>query len=117
MAEKGPASMSVAISRGSETLVQRVWGVADITTKRPATAARIYKIGSVSKQCTAVLLLRQVERGTLATDSISRYLTTGLRPEWRPLTIGSSSTSNNLRRRNQAHEPASYDRSDPRFRH
>ena len=88
MAEKGPASMSVAISRGSETLVQRAWGVAEIATKRPATAASIYKIGSVSKQFTAVLLLKQVERGKLAlTDSIGRYLTTGLRPEWRPLTI------------------------------
>ena len=88
MAEKGPASMSVAISRGSEMLVQRVWGLADIAANRPATAATVYKIGSVSKQFTAVLLLKQVERGKLAlTDSIGRYLTTGLRPEWRPLTI------------------------------
>src|SRR5688500_17572896 len=88
MAEKGPASMSVAISRGSETLVQRAWGVADIATKRPVTAASVYKIGSVSKQFTAVLLLKQVDRGKLAlTDSIGRYLTTGLRPEWRTLTI------------------------------
>jgi D-alanyl-D-alanine carboxypeptidase len=88
MAEKGPASMSVAISRGNEMLVQRAWGVADIATKRPVTAASVYKIGSVSKQFTAVLLLKQVERGKLAlTDSIGRYLTTGLRPEWRPLMI------------------------------
>src|SRR5687768_15842615 len=88
MAEKGPASMSVAISRGSETLVQRAWGVADIATERPVTAASVYKIGSVSKQFTAVLLLKQVERSKLAlTDSIGRYLTTGLRPEWRPLII------------------------------
>src|SRR5688572_27688550 len=88
MAEKGPASMSVAISRGNETLVQRAWGVVDIATHRPATPATVYKIGSVSKQFTAVLLLKQVERGKLAlTDSIGRYLTTGLRPEWRALTI------------------------------
>jgi CubicO group peptidase (beta-lactamase class C family) len=88
MAEKGPASMSLAISRGSEMLVQRAWGLADVAANRPATAASIYKIGSVSKQFTAVLLLKQVERGKLAlTDSLGRYLTTGLRPEWRPLTI------------------------------
>ncbi|CAN5867255.1 serine hydrolase [soil metagenome] len=88
MAEKGPASMSVAITRGSDTLVLRAWGLADVAANRPATAASVYRIGSVSKQFTAVLLLRQVERGTLAlTDSIGRYLTTGLRPEWRPLTI------------------------------
>jgi len=88
MADKGPASMSVAISRGDETLFQRAYGLADIATRRPATAATVYKIGSVSKQFTAVLLLRQVERGRLAlTDSIGHYLTAGLRPEWRPLTI------------------------------
>src|SRR5215213_7445394 len=52
MAEKGPASVSVAVSRGSETLVEQAWGVADIVTKRPATAATVYKIGSVSKQFT-----------------------------------------------------------------
>ena len=88
MAEKGPASMSVAISRGDEMLVQRAWGMADVATSRPATPATIYKIGSVSKQFTAVLLLKQVERGKLAlTDSIGRYLTTGLRAEWKTLTI------------------------------
>jgi D-alanyl-D-alanine carboxypeptidase len=88
MAEKGPASVSVAISRGGEMLVQRAWGMADVAANRPATAANSYKIGSVSKQFTAVLILKQVERGRLALgDSIGRYLTTGLRPEWRSLTI------------------------------
>ena len=81
MAEKGPASMSIAISRGSETLIESAWGVADATTRRPVTPASVYKVGSVSTQFTAVLLLKQVERGKVAlTDSIGRYLTTGLRP-------------------------------------
>ena len=115
MAEKGPASMSVAISRGSEMLVQRAWGVADIATKRPATAASIYKIGSVSKQFTAVLLLKQVERGTLAlTDSIGHYLTSGLRPEWRPLTIEqllnhTAGMQNDLKREGRPEEEVSPD--------
>jgi len=80
--------MSIAISRGNETLIERAWGVVDVTTGRPATPATVYKIGSVSKQFTAVLLLKQVERGKLAlTDSIGHYLANGLRPEWRPLRI------------------------------
>jgi D-alanyl-D-alanine carboxypeptidase len=88
MAAKGPASMSVAIMRGSDTLVLRAWGLADVAANRPVTPATTYQIGSVTKQFTAVLLLEQVERGKLAlTDSIGRYLTTGLRPEWRSLTI------------------------------
>src|SRR4051794_39547609 len=88
MAAKGPASMSVAITRGSDTLILRAWGLADVAANRPVTTASMYQIGSVTKQFTAVLLLKQVERGTLAlTDSIGRYLTTGLRPEWRSLKI------------------------------
>ena len=88
MDAKGPASVSVAVSRGDEVLVQRAYGMADVAARRPATPATVYKIGSVSKQFTAVLILEQVERGRLAlTDSIGRHLTTGLRPEWQPLTI------------------------------
>jgi D-alanyl-D-alanine carboxypeptidase len=87
MAEQGSASVSVAITRGSETLVQRAWGVADVAANRPATTGSTYRIGSISKQFTAALLLKQVERGKLSlSDSIGRYLT-GLRPEWRPITI------------------------------
>jgi CubicO group peptidase (beta-lactamase class C family) len=84
----GPASMSVAVSRGNEMLFQRAYGMADIATKRPATEAGVYRIGVVSTQFTAALVLKAVDRGKLAlTDSIGRHLTTGLRPEWRPLTI------------------------------
>ena len=80
--------MSVAVSRGNEMLFQRAYGMADIATKRPATAASLYRIGSASMQFTAALALKQVDRGKIAlTDSIGRHLTTGLRPEWRTLTI------------------------------
>ena len=84
----GPVGMSVAVSRGHEVLFERAYGMADIAAGRPATAASIYRIGAVSGQFTAALVLRQVDKGKLAlTDSIGRYLTTGLRPEWRSLTI------------------------------
>ena len=111
MAEKGPASVSVAISRGNEMLVQQAWGVADVATKRPTTAATVYMIGSISKQFTAALLLKQVERGKLAlTDSLGRYLTTGLRPEWRSLTIEqllnhTAGMQNDLKREGRPEEP------------
>ena len=49
----GPASISVVITRGSDTLVLRAWGLADVTANRPGTAANTYKIGSVNKQFTA----------------------------------------------------------------
>jgi D-alanyl-D-alanine carboxypeptidase len=75
------------VMRGKETLVRRAWGVADVATGRAADPNTVYAIGSISKQFTAALLLKQVERGTLSLgDSIGRHLT-GLRPEWRMITI------------------------------
>ena len=81
------ASLSLDVSRGGETLVRRAWGMADLAANRPATEASTYRIGSISKQFTAAMLLKQVDRGRLRlTDSIGHFLT-GLRPEWRPLTV------------------------------
>ena len=88
---QGPASISVAIVRRGETLVQQAWGTADVSAKRPATAAMTYRIGSVSKQFTAALILRLVDRGTLSLgDTLDRTLGrhfTNLRPEWRSITV------------------------------
>lgn len=84
---QGVPSASVVVTRGGETLVRRAWGVADEASGRAADPNTVYAIGSISKQFTAVLLLKQVERGTLSLgDSIGRHLA-GLRPEWRPITI------------------------------
>jgi len=87
MARNQIASLSVAVSRGNETLVQRTLGVADVAAERPATNEMAYRTASVSKQFTAALLLKQVDRRRLSLgDSIGHFLT-GLRPEWRKLTI------------------------------
>ena len=84
---RGPASIAVAIVRRGDTLVDNAWGTADVTTNRPATPSTVYRIASVSKQFTAALVLKLVDRGRLAlTDTLGRFLT-GLRPEWRPITI------------------------------
>ena len=84
---QGPASVSVAIVRGGETLVQRAWGIADAAAHRPATEALTYRIGSVSKQFTAALILKLVDRGALSLgDTLGRLLTTVPR-DWQPITI------------------------------
>lgn len=84
---QGVPSASVVIMRGGETLVQRAWGEADVAGGRAAEPGTVYGIGSISKQFTAVLLLKQVERGNLSLgDPIGRHLT-GLRPEWSAITI------------------------------
>ncbi|MDB4912765.1 MAG: beta-lactamase [Gemmatimonadetes bacterium] len=88
MTQAGPASMSLTIMRGTDTLVRKAWGLADIESRRSATPDLTYRIGSTSKQFTASLILKLVDRGRLSLgDSIGRYLN-GLRPEWRGITIG-----------------------------
>lgn len=84
---QGVPSVSVAIARGDEMLVHRAWGRADVASGRAADPSTVYAIGSNTKQFTAALVLRLAERGRLTLgDSIGRHLS-GLRPEWRGITI------------------------------
>ena len=84
----GLVSISIAVSRKKDVLFEGAYGMADIATRRPASAASVYRITGASMQFTAALVLKQIERGKLAIeDPIGRYLTTGLRPEWRSITI------------------------------
>jgi CubicO group peptidase (beta-lactamase class C family) len=81
MLAKGIPSVSVAIMRDGKMLLERAWGTADIEKNLSATTATTYRVGSVTKQFTAALLLKQVERGRLAlTDPIGKHLA-GLTPE------------------------------------
>lgn len=84
---RGVPGASVAVLRDGTMLVDRAWGVASVATSASATAATTYPVGSVSKQFTAALLLKQVDRGRLAlSDPIGRYLQ-GLTPEVGAVTI------------------------------
>ena len=84
---RGVPSVSVAVARGDETLVQHAWGKADVASGRAADASTLYALGSNSKQFTAALVLKLGERGRLTLgDSIGRHLS-GLRPEWKAITI------------------------------
>jgi D-alanyl-D-alanine carboxypeptidase len=87
LADEGPVSVSVAIVRDGQPLVRGAWGQAEVEGGIPATVETTYRFGSVAKHVTAALLLRLVDRERLSLeDTLGAYLT-GLRPEWRPLTI------------------------------
>jgi len=84
---QGMPSVSVVIMRGGETLLERAWGLADLASGRRAEPSTVYQIASISKQFTAVLILKLVERGKLSlADSLGRHLT-GLNPEWQSITV------------------------------
>src|SRR5688500_6937978 len=47
---RGVASVSVAVARGDEMLVQRAWGKAVVASGRAADASTLFSLGSNSKQ-------------------------------------------------------------------
>jgi D-alanyl-D-alanine carboxypeptidase len=73
-ARKAPA-VSVAVLRGSDTLVMKGYGLASQEARRPASASTVYRIGSITKQFTSAAIMRLVERGRLSLDDdMSKYL-------------------------------------------
>ncbi len=80
MAEKQIPGLSIALVDDQKTVWAQGFGLADSQNKRPATAATIYRIGSVSKLFTDIAIMQLVERGELNLDApVSEYL-----PNFRP---------------------------------
>jgi CubicO group peptidase (beta-lactamase class C family) len=68
-------AISIAILRGSDTLVMKGYGDASVELHRPASASTVYRIGSITKQFTAAAIMRLAERGKLSIDDpITKYL-------------------------------------------
>lgn len=73
---------SVAMVHGGKIVSEAHYGFADSASRRQPDSRTIYRIGSVSKAFTAVMLLQLVDRGTVRlTDRADRYV-----PELRLLT-------------------------------
>lgn len=80
LADKALPSMAVALVDRSGVVWSGAWGKADADGKVPATAATIYRAGSVSKLFTDIAVMKLVEAGKIDLDApVTRYL-----PEFRP---------------------------------
>jgi len=74
-AEHKIPAVSVALVDGSRVVWARGFGWADSAAGAPATAATVYRVGSVSKLFTDIAVMQMVERGKLALDvPVTRYL-------------------------------------------
>ena len=83
----GVPSVSVAVMRDGKMLMEAAWGRADVDKNVEASPSTIYPIGSVSKEFTAALVLKLVDRGRVSlTDPIGKYVQ-GLNPELSAVTI------------------------------
>ncbi len=73
--DRGVPGMAVVVVHGERILLQRGYGIADIDTNRPVTAATPFNIASVTKPFTAAVVARLVERGILDLDApVSTHL-------------------------------------------
>ena len=73
-------SVSIAVSRGQDIVLEKTYGRADIENTVPAGNDSIYRIASITKQFTAAAILRLVEQGRVDLDAeVTKYL-----PEFRP---------------------------------
>jgi len=71
----GAPAMAIAVVRAGETVALAASGLADREAGRPATPDTVFPAASVSTLLTAVLVMRQVERGRLELDApVNRYL-------------------------------------------
>jgi CubicO group peptidase (beta-lactamase class C family) len=64
-AEQRMPSVSACVFRDGEVIWERVLGVADVASARAATRDDVYRIGSITKTFTAVLIMQLVQTGRI----------------------------------------------------
>ncbi len=78
---------AVAVVRGTDTLLFKAYGRANLELNVPMTTQSVFRIGSVTKQFASAALLQMVQEGKLSlSDSIGRYLPE-LPATWRTVTV------------------------------
>lgn len=71
----GIGGASIGVVSGARMAWTGNYGFADMEAKRAPTSDTVYRIGSITKQFTALALLRQVEAGTMRlTDPLEQYV-------------------------------------------
>lgn len=70
----GPG-VTVIVTDGGETVYAGGRGLADIEAQRPVTPQTVFRLGSITKQFTAALILQLVDEGRISLDDpVSRFL-------------------------------------------
>jgi CubicO group peptidase (beta-lactamase class C family) len=68
-AEQRLPSISACVFRDGEIVWEHVLGVADVATSRAATTDDVYRIGSITKTFTAVLVMQLVDEGRIELEA------------------------------------------------
>lgn len=76
LAEPHAVGFSVGIAQDARVLLAKGYGYADLEFRAPANGDTMFRIGSVTKQFTAALILRAAEKKLLALDDpLERFVT------------------------------------------
>jgi CubicO group peptidase (beta-lactamase class C family) len=86
-ADAGVFSGVVRVTRGDEAVYEEAFGLADRERKIPLTPQTRFVLASVTKQFTAALVLRQVERGALNLEDPVTGLLPGLPAAWKSIRL------------------------------
>ncbi|HEX8885488.1 MAG TPA: serine hydrolase domain-containing protein [Noviherbaspirillum sp.] len=78
---------NVAIAYGGRQIVRSAYGIGDRTWGIPTRPDAVYRVGSVTKMFTSVLVLQLVQAGQLSLDTSVRTYLPDLPPAWQPITI------------------------------
>jgi CubicO group peptidase (beta-lactamase class C family) len=86
------AGLAVAVVRDGEPPWFHAHGVGSVTTRTPVTPETVFRIGSLTKTCTAVAVLQLWEQGRVdldapANDYLSSFRLRPTRPDLRPATL------------------------------
>lgn len=74
-ARDGVASITVGLVDGADLVWSKSYGLARIEDQQAANVDNIYRIGSITKQFTAIGFLQLVQKGTLhLTDPVEKYV-------------------------------------------
>lgn len=74
--QKDPlGGITIGVVVGPKLVWTKSYGFADADAKRPASAGTVYRIGSITKQFTALMLLQLAEQGVVRlTDPVEKYV-------------------------------------------
>jgi len=86
-ADAGRFSGSVLVARGGKPVFERSYGLANREWETPASADTRYRIGSITKQFTAVAILQLAEAGKLRLDDPVSEHYPDATPAWAGVTI------------------------------
>lgn len=87
LSKKGAVGLSVAVALDGDVIVGKGYGLAEVEHSVKADADTLFRVGSITKQFTAVAVMRLVEQGRLSLDDpVTKHLP-GYNAQGREITI------------------------------